>query len=107
LVGVIQRRWLAQWTFDKLLRRAALHLSRGAQWSLQRAACARQMRHAMTVHTGQAGSLVVRRIAKVKGHRQRPSRNIFLLWTTKCDWCEDSTTVFILLRGSRLQSELK
>ena len=30
-------------------------------------------------------------------------RNI-LLWTPKCvDWCEDLTTVFILLRGSRLQ----
>ena len=30
------------------------------------------------------------------------ARNI-LLWTPKCDWSEDLTTEFILLRGSRLQ----
>ena len=67
-----------KWTIAKLAR----HLSRGAQWSLQRAACARQVRHGITVRPGQAGPLVVRLTAKVKGHRQRPSPQ-HLLWTPK------------------------
>ena len=82
---------------------AALHLSRGAQWSLQRAACARQVRHGITVRPGQAGPLVVRLTAKVKGHRQRLSQQHLTVDTKKSIACEDLTTVFILLRGSRLQ----
>ena len=84
---------------------AALLLSRGAQWSLQRAACARQVRHGITVRPGQAGPLVVRLTAKVKGHRQRLLRLSpqHLTGTPKSRLGEDLTTEFILLRGSRLQ----